>query len=120
MDINQIIGYVLSLILISLTGFIIKEIALLKDSEFVKNFKEKAIGVLGNDNEGKLEKIVKDACIEVEQLAKEGLVENISGSKHNKALELIESALAKAGLKVTDEEIYNLIKVTIGYMNQGK
>lgn len=120
MDINQILGYALSVILIAMGGFIIREITKIKNSELFQSFKNKLINELGTDNESKLEKIVKDACIQVEQLCKEGLIENISSSKHTKALELIEGELAKAGLKVSDEEIYKLIKITIGYMNQGK
>ncbi|MDT8718503.1 hypothetical protein IAI10_17700 [Clostridium sp. 19966] len=110
----------LSSIIIALNGYLLKKIHLLENSETIKNLENEVENFIGTDNTTKFEKIVKDSVVEVEQLAKEGLVENVSGRKYAKAIELIENDLPKIGLTVTDGEIYNLIKTTVGYMNEKK
>ncbi|MDT8717951.1 hypothetical protein IAI10_14900 [Clostridium sp. 19966] len=127
MDINQIAAYVISIIILSIAGYIGRQIKVMKEDknsfynkilEFKSKEENRAIELMGKENEEKAKQIIKDAVYRAEQLGKEMAWDG--ATKHTKALEFIESELKKAGLTVTDEEIFNLIKTTVGYINAGK
>ncbi|MDT8715428.1 hypothetical protein IAI10_01995 [Clostridium sp. 19966] len=127
LNINTIIGTALGAIGISVIGFIGAQVAKAKKETnsfynkakgFLDKQENKAIELIGKDNEAKAKQIVVDAVYRTEQLGKELAWDGVT--KHSKALEFIETELKKVGLTVTDDDIYNIIKTTVGYINAHK
>lgn len=120
MNVNQIIAYGLYLTIIGVGGYVAK---LWKDhNKKLIKFKEKeekrANDIFGQQTVDRAKKIIRDAVYEFEQLGKEN---DWKGDlKHTKVLEFVKSELKKlSGDKIilTDEDIFNIIKTTVGYIN---
>lgn len=126
-NLNTIIGTALCAIIISVFGFIGEQVAKAKkdpnsfynkSKAFLDKQENKAIELIGKDNEAKAKQIVIDAVYRSEQLGKEMGWNGVT--KHSAALEFIENELKKVGLTLTDDDIYNIIKTTVGYINAHK
>lgn len=71
---------------------------------------ERAEKLPGQQNYNAAKQIVVDSVYKVEQLAKEAVGEQWSGlDKHSKAFQFVSSELNKAGLTLSDEDIYGII-----------
>lgn len=122
-NLNQIISYTFYLVIMGIAAYIADEYK--KHSARIIEIKQKeekrAEDLLGQKNYEEAKEIVVDAVYKTEQLAKETAGEKWSSlDKHSKALEFISDNLQKAGLKLSDEDIYDIIKTTVGYINSGK
>jgi hypothetical protein len=123
MDKNYIISYVLYLIITGLLSYgatLLKKIKDDKNSfyskqlEFVNQQQEALKAKLGQDEYVHAKQEAKDIVYKVEQLGKELAWDAVT--KHAKAAEEIASKYT--GL--SDEDIYNIIKTTMGMVNVKK
>lgn len=122
-NVNQTIAYLLYLIAIGIGGYITKvwKANSKKILELKAKEDERAEKLLGQQNYNAAKQIVVDSVYKVEQLAKEAANEQWNSlDKHSKAIEFISQGLNKAGLTLSDEDIYSIIKTTVGYINAGK
>lgn len=122
-NLNQIIAYVLYIIIVGIVGYGIKVYK--RHSKELLQFKEveekRSEKLLGQDNYFKAKQIIEDGVYRTEQLAKEIINEKWSAEeKHNTTFQYVSGELQKIGLKLSDEDIYNIIKSTVGYINVNK
>lgn len=123
LNVNYIISYLLYLVVMAILGAAVrtwnnhsKQILAFKAKE-----EDRAVKVLGQQNYNRAKQIVVETVYKVEQLANENLEESwTSLDKHAKALEFISEELNKVGLKLSDEDIFSIIKTTVGMLNVGK
>lgn len=122
-NLNQIIAYALYLAIVGIGGYITKEYKAhnKKVLELQQEANDRANKVFGQQTVDKAKKIVTDAVYEMEQLGKEN---NWEGTiKHTKVLEVVEDRIKKltgGQVILTDDEIFDIIKTTVGYINAGK
>lgn len=122
-NVNQTIAYLLYIIVIGVGGYVTKvwKANSSKLLELKAREEERAEKLLGQQNYNAAKQIVVDSVYKVEQLAKEAVEEQWSGlDKHSKAIQFVSSELNKAGLTLSDENIYSIIKTTVRYINAGK
>lgn len=104
--------YAIITILIGLITYYAKQFWL-KHKDFLELQREQLIQKIGIDTYNKDVAMLQNAVYAVEQLGKEFDWEGTV--KHSKVLEMIEG---KTGL--SNEEIYSIIKATVGEINAGK
>lgn len=119
-DKNYIISYILYLIITGIAGFIATQVKEMKENknsfynkelEFIAQ-KQDALKVkMGQDEYNHTKSVAHDIVYKVEQLGKELAWDAVT--KHAKAAE--EIAAKCTGL--SEEDIYNIIKTTVGMMN---
>ena len=123
MNINQIIAYFFYLALMGIGGYATKvwkehnkAILELKQKE-----EERAVQILGQQTTDRAKKIVSDAVYEFEQLGKENDWEG--DLKHSKVLDFVEGKLkdlSEGKIILTDDDIFDVIKTTVGMINANK
>lgn len=120
MDKNYVISYVLYFIITGVLSYAASLLKKMKDdknsfyniqAEFIAKEQEALKSKLGQDEYEHIKQQSKDIIFKVEQLGKELAWDAVT--KHAKAAEEIASKYT--GL--SDEEIYNIIKTTVGMMN---
>lgn len=123
MDRNYIISYVLYLIITAILSYgaaLLKKIKEDKSSFYNKqlafiNHQQEALKTqIGLEEYNHAKEVAQDIVYKVEQLGKELTWDAVT--KHTKAAE--EIAAKCTGL--TDEDIYNIIKTTVGMLNGNK
>ncbi|NYC92180.1 phage holin, LLH family [Clostridium acetobutylicum] len=73
---------------------------------------------MGEQNYEKARQIVVDGVYRTEQLAKEMVEEKWNSlDKQNKTLQYVSEQLQKVGIQISQEDICNIIKATVGHMN---
>lgn len=123
MDRNYIISYVLYLIITAILSYgaaLLKKIKEDKNSFYNKqlayiNQKQEALKTqIDQEKYNHAKEVAQDIVYKVEQLGKELAWDTVT--KHTKAAE--EIAAKCTGL--TDEDVYNIIKTTVGMLNANK
>ncbi|KHD34960.1 hypothetical protein NL50_14960 [Clostridium acetobutylicum] len=119
-SVNEIIAYIFYVVIISIGGYIAKQYkAHSKQLIELKEIEEKrAQKLLGEQNYEKARQIVVDGVYRTEQLAKEMMEEKWNSlDKRNKTLQYVSEQLQKVGIQISQEDICNIIKATVGHMN---
>lgn len=120
MDRNYVISYLLYLIITGVLSYGTVLLKKMKDDknsfynkqlEFINQQQETIKAKLGQDEYKHIKDVAQDIVYKVEQLGKELAWDAVT--KHAKAAE--EIAAKFTGL--SDEDIYNIIKTTVGMMN---
>jgi hypothetical protein len=122
MNINQVVAYALYLIIMAVVGFILKEVQILKNDK--KSFYNQFLSVkdtelqhtkelLGQQNYDKAKQIIVDAVYQAEQLGKEMVWDGLT--KHSKVSEWVAGKT-----NLSEEDIFSIIKSTVGYINSHK
>lgn len=120
MDKNYIISYVLYFIITGILSYAANLLKKMKEdknsyynkqAEFIAAQQEALKAKMGQDNYNHTMQVSKDIVYKIEQLGKELAWDAVT--KHAKAAE--EIAAKCTGL--SDEDIYNIIKTTVGMLN---
>jgi hypothetical protein len=123
LDKNYIVSYALYLIITGIMSYGAALLKKMKDDktsyynkqlEFITQQQEALKTKMGQDEYNHTKEAAQDIVYKVEQLGKELAWDTVT--KHAKAAE--EIAAKCTGL--TDEDIYNIIKTTVGMMNGSK
>lgn len=123
LDKNYIISYVLYLVIAGIVSYAVTLLKKMKDDknsyynkqvEFITQQQEALKAKMGQEEYNHTKQVAQDIVYKVEQLGKELAWDAVT--KHAKAAEEIAAKF----IGLPDEEIYNIIKTTVGILNASK
>lgn len=121
-NLNQVIAYVLYLIITGIGAFIAAQVKKMREDKnsfyskqatYIEQQQEALKAKMGQEEYSNAKQKATDIIYKVEQLGKELAWD--AATKHSKATELISQATG-----LSDEDIFDIIKSTVGMINSNK